>query len=393
MGRLCTVKLLATVISAILFCHTLLAQQAAHPDPKAIAEHGQRALAEGQYAAAERDFDQLLALGVRSASVYSNLGVVYLRTGRPDKAIRVLLKAKPLAPGVPGIRLNLGLAYFRKREFKLAAFYFGDVLASDPADLQARYLKGICQFMMDDFPAAIAAFEPIQDREQDDLEFLFMLGISYGMAKHTEDSRRIFERLVAAGGDTPHFHLLLGKGYLALNQLEPAEAELRRAAEGDSLPYAHYYLGVLCKQKGDIDQAISQWEKEILVFPENAWAYKELAETRLDRGEIPAAMAILLKGTARNPDSPDLLTVLARAYLHSSVPARAIPLLKRAMALDPASGRTHFLLARAYQASGHPQEAQAELTKARTLMKRNSESKMGALSRDRAEDSPFAEHQ
>ena len=34
------------------------------------------------------------------------------------------LKAKALAPGVPGIRLNLGLAYFRKHEFKHAATLF-----------------------------------------------------------------------------------------------------------------------------------------------------------------------------------------------------------------------------------------------------------------------------
>jgi tetratricopeptide (TPR) repeat protein len=393
MGRLRTEEFLGTVIFAFLFCHPLLAHQAAPPDPKAVAEHGQRALSAGQYAAAEHDFNQLLKLGVHSASVYSNLGVVYLRTSRADEAIRVLLKAKALAPGVTGIRLNLGLAYFRKREFKMAAPYFGDVLASEPANLQAHYLKGLCHFMMDDLPAAIASFEPIQDREQDDLEFLFMLGTSYGMVKRTDDSRRIFERLVAAGGDTPHLHLLLGKAYLALNQLEPAETELRRAAEANSLPYAHYYLARLYEQKGDLDRAISEWEKEIAVFPENIWAYKELAETRQDRGETPAAIALLEKGTARNPDSPDLLTFLARAYLQSSDAACAIPLLKRALALDPGNGSTHFQLGRAYQASGHPQEAQSEMAKARTLMKGTSEGKMGALSRDRAEDSPPAEHQ
>lgn len=393
MGQLPITKLLAIVIPTILFCHTLLAQQAARPDPKAIAEHGQRALTEGQYAAAEHDFNQLLNLGVRSPSVYSNLGVVYLRTGRPRNAIRVLLKAKALAPGAPGIRLNLGLAYFREREFNAAASYFGDVLASDPANLQAHYLKGVSHFMMDDLPAAIASFEPIQDVEQDDLEFLFMLGTSYGMVKRTDDSRRVFERLVASGGDTPHLHLLLGKAYLALGQSERAEAELRRAAEGDSLPYAHYYLGMLYKQKGATDQAISQWDREIDVFPENTWAYKELAETRMDGGNIPAAIALLEKGAVRNPDSSDLLKVLARAYLQSSDPARAIPFLKRALALDPEDGSTHFLLGRAYQASSHPQEAQSEMAKARTLMKANSEGKMGALSRDRAKDSPFAEHQ
>src|SRR5271165_2606937 len=130
MGCLPKKTSLASLVFAFLLCSSLPAQQSAHLDPKAIAEHGQHALATGEYAVAEHDFNQLLNLGVRSPSLYSNLGVVYLRTGRLDEAIRVLLKAKALAPGVPGVRLNLGLAYFRKREFKSAASYFGQVLAS-----------------------------------------------------------------------------------------------------------------------------------------------------------------------------------------------------------------------------------------------------------------------
>ena len=139
-------KFLATGILTLLVCRGLCqsqpfqtpartaprAQQASSDDPKTIAEHGQRALAEGQYAAAEHDFQRLLKLGVRSASLYSNLGVVYLRTGRFDQAISAFLKAKALAPGVPGIRLNLGLAYFRKHQFKLAASNFGESFPPTP---------------------------------------------------------------------------------------------------------------------------------------------------------------------------------------------------------------------------------------------------------------------
>src|SRR5689334_14534315 len=164
-------------------------------DAKRIAEDGQHALASGEYATAEEDYNQLLRLGVRSAPVYSDLGVVYMRTGRLDEAIQAFLKAKALAPGVPGIRLNLGLAYFRKQEFKHAGAYFGDVLASDPKSVQARYLKGVCHFMWDEFAQAVAAFEPLLPYEQDDLDFLFMLGTSYGMLHRTSDSLRIFERM------------------------------------------------------------------------------------------------------------------------------------------------------------------------------------------------------
>src|SRR5207245_6355668 len=232
-------------------------------------------------------------------------------------------KAKALSPDVSGIRLNLGLGYFRKHQFKLAASNFGDVISSDPNNLQARYLKGICDFMMDDFHAAIAAFEPIQIAEQDDLEYLFMLGTSYGMLKRTDDSLRVFQRMIEAGGDTPHLHLLLGKAYLALSQLDNAAVELKRATENPSLPFAHYYLGVLNRQQGRLDLAATEFEKEIEIAPGNPSAYKDLAEIRLDQSDVQGAVQVLEKGVEHNPDAPDLLATLGRAYLQLPVEPRA----------------------------------------------------------------------
>ena len=72
----------------------------------------------------------------------------------------------------------------------------------------------------------------------------------------------MFERLVEAGGDTPHLHLLLGKAYFALNQKERVRAELQQAAS-DNLPYAHYYLGILNRKVPDLESAAAEFQKEI----------------------------------------------------------------------------------------------------------------------------------
>src|SRR5450755_332490 len=107
-------------IAAIFVCFALFGQQAETPNPKELFERGQQSLNAGKYAAAERDFHSLIAMGVRSASVYTNLGVVYIRTRKLDSAIQALKQAKELAPGMTGIDLNLGLAYYQQREFKQA---------------------------------------------------------------------------------------------------------------------------------------------------------------------------------------------------------------------------------------------------------------------------------
>ncbi len=372
------------VLLAGLCSSQCAAQYARTQDAQALIEHGQKALAEKQYAAAEQDFTRLLQLGVRTAPVYSNLGVAYLRLGKFAKAIQMLQQAEKLAPNVAGIRLNLGLAYFREHEFKLASASLGEALSLDSGNVQARYLKGTCDFMTDDFQSAVDALQPIMEKEQSDLEYLFMLGISYGMLKRDQESRRTFAQLVEAGGDTPHLHLLLGKAYLALDQLADADRELSLATKGDSLPYAHYYRGILAQKLAKIDEACEQFSKEVTLFPTNPWAYKELAAIKMDRNDNAGAIQLLESGVKNNPESSELCATLGRAYSSSGETARAAAILKKAIELDPQSSLYHYQLARVYWSQGRKNEAEAENQQARTLVSGNSPGKMEQFSRGTA---------
>ena len=58
----------------------------------------------------------------------------------------MLRKAEHLLPEVPGIRLNIGLAYFRQNEFLKAIPPFESVVHDQPDALQPRYLLGLCYF-------------------------------------------------------------------------------------------------------------------------------------------------------------------------------------------------------------------------------------------------------
>ena len=171
-----------------------------------------------------------------------------------------------------------------------------------------------------------------------------------------------------AGGDTPHLHLLLGKAYLALGQNNQAEVELQQAASGNAVPFAHYYMGILYQKSGQIDQAATQFEKEIEVDPSNSWAYKDLADIKLDRGAAADAIPLLEKAAARNPDAPELFATLGRAYLQASHPERSISAFRRAVVLDDKNGSYHLQLGRALLRAGHRVEASAEVARARVLV-------------------------
>ena len=119
----------------------------------------------------------------------------------------------------------------------------------------------------------------------------------------------------------------------------------------------------------------------------NTSAYKELAEIRLEQPDVQGAVTILEKGVAHNPDSPELLATLGRAYLQAARGSRAITVLRRAVALDPKSSSYHYQLGRAYLKAGRRAEAGAEMARARALNNEPlQEGKMGALSKDQETD-------
>src|SRR5437868_2634319 len=74
---------------------------------------GESALAANDLGSAEKDFRRVLALQPEAPGAYANLGTVYMRRKQWTQAIALLRKAEHLAPKVAGVRLNIGLAYYR----------------------------------------------------------------------------------------------------------------------------------------------------------------------------------------------------------------------------------------------------------------------------------------
>jgi Flp pilus assembly protein TadD len=85
-----------------------------------VYEEGQQALRENRLADAEQAFQQILAMDPKNAGAYANLGVIGMRRKQWAAALRNLERSERLAPGVPGVRLNIGLTYYAEGQYKAA---------------------------------------------------------------------------------------------------------------------------------------------------------------------------------------------------------------------------------------------------------------------------------
>src|SRR6266702_4839365 len=221
------------------------ATKAARVDPRAWFAKGQAALENGDLDAAEAAFRQVIAADPRAGAAYSNLGVIAMRRKQWDHAIALLQKAERLEPKMAGIRLNIGLVEYRRGNYGAAIAPLSSVLRDEPDSQQARYLLGLCQVFTKKFAEAVTVLEPLWPQKSDDVLYVYLIDIAAAESGQKELDEKILSRMIAVGGGTPEFHLIMGKAFLNRSEVGEAQAELERAEEGNpDLPFVHLNLGI-----------------------------------------------------------------------------------------------------------------------------------------------------
>jgi len=118
------------------------------------------------------------------------------------------------------------------------------VLKEQPDSVQARYLLGLSYSFVERHAEAETALAPLWPQFSDQFVYLYVLGNSAFYAKDEATDQKALTRLIEVGGDTPQFHLLMGKALLTRSDDQKALDELEKAEKGDAkLPFLHFNFG------------------------------------------------------------------------------------------------------------------------------------------------------
>src|SRR5258708_30359897 len=154
-------------------------------DPlQAIFEQGAKDLSVGNYAAAERGFEKWLAASPNQIAAMGNLGVVYQRTHRLEKAIAIYKRALKVNPTDEGILLNLGLVYFKHQEYGQARPWLERVVGLNASNQQARQLLATCQVYLDQPEPAIKELESLRAANPPNGRTQLLLALPYSKPTH-----------------------------------------------------------------------------------------------------------------------------------------------------------------------------------------------------------------
>ena len=365
------------VVALLLALHTLSFGAAGNPlSPAAQASSvreaylsGEKALQAGDLTGAEKAFREVLARQPQDPGANANLGVVYMRRQQWGFALRYLKAAERLAPSLGGIRLNIGLVYYRQAQYSSAIAPLAAAVHKEPKLLQARYLLGLCYFFTGDYVRTVATLDPVWAQETYNLNYLYVLGIAAHNAKRPEVEQRALGRLVEIGGNTPEFHLIMGKAHLNRQEDDEAIQELNQAAQGDpKLPFVHYNLGMAYMHKQQYDNARDEFLKDIAVEPDVALNYDQLGQAYESLGQDEPAEQNFQKAVKLDPKLASSYMGLAKIYQKQEKYPQALQALNAAQKLAPKAARIHYLKGQVFRRMGKLQQAKLELDTATRLM-------------------------
>jgi|GraSoiStandDraft_51_1057287.scaffolds.fasta_scaffold159798_1 tetratricopeptide (TPR) repeat protein len=329
-------------------------------DLASIFRKGQAALQANQLREAEESFRAVIACDPKSASAFVNLGVVEMRRKQWAEALAYLRRAERIAPAMEGIRLNIGLVYYREGNYRAAIPMLRSVVEKTPTE-QARYLLGLCYFFTGDYKPALAALEQNWEQQSGDLIYLYVVGIAAEQSGSRQVSDRAFSQLLQIGGDSPEFHLLKGKAYLNRAQPEDAIPELEKAASvNPKLPFVHFNLGWAYAKKRDYERARREFLDDISLEPEIPYNYEQLGAMDLYLGNYADAERYYRQALERDARLPNSLYGLGKIYDHQNRPADALATWQKAEQLAPESVTIHNALGRLLHRMGKSADANRE---------------------------------
>jgi len=281
----------------------------------------------------------------------------------------MLHKAEKLAPAIAGIRLNIGLVYFRQNDFRSAIKPFESVVRDVPDSYQARHLLGLCYFFNDRWTDAIATLEPLWGQASDQLNYLYVLGIAAYKSKNSALEEKALGRLVEIGENSPELHLLMGKAHLNREEYDEAVRELEAAATADpKLPFVHFNLGLAYMHKQQFEEARGEFQKDIAIEPDVAFAYEQLGSVETTLGNEDEAVKNYRQALKLNAQLVSAHMGLAKIEEHRQHYAAALAELDQIIRLESGNASARYLRGQVLVRMGREKEGRLELAAATKML-------------------------
>src|ERR1700744_4420855 len=312
----CALALLSPRIGSSLWCQSTEPNNATSQQTfTQLMAQGSRALQQQDNVAAEHAFRGALALDPNSVPVLNNLAISLARQQRETEAISLYERALHLKPGDPVTRRNLGVAYFRARQYG-PALPLLESSARETPSFQVLEVTGLDAFALDRYDVAAHYLEAAHRAQPNDLDTLDMLGKAYLRTGNYAGIRDVFGQIMAINPNSAAAHTMMAMAYDKLYREEDAIREFEAARAADpTYPGIHTGLGVIYWRNDNLDAAEREFREELSRYPQDPIANCTLGRILLRRNKPAEGVPYLKAAIAVNPSYRDALLELGECWI------------------------------------------------------------------------------
>ncbi len=350
----------------------------------AFAQDNSRATAltleqQSQNAQAEQAWKAIADANPGDPEPFAHMGLLEARQENYAAAIENYHQALKLAPSMPGLEMNLGLAYFKANQFPDAIKAFSAALKEEssesPAAQRLVILLGMAHYAMGDYFVAIPYLQRAAKDDPQSLPLRLTLAHSCLWSKQYDCVMEVDKEILALNADSAEADMLVGEALDEKGDDAGAIEQFRNAAKADPKEAnVHFGLGYLLWKEQHFDEAAREFQAELANDSSDQRSRAYLGDSLVELNQYEQAQPEL--ETAATDSSVATMAMVHRdlgiVYAEAGRKEEAANELLKAVALDPKDVSPHWRLGKLYQAMGKKDEAKAEFAIASAMNKENS---------------------
>ncbi len=257
------------------------------------------------------------------------------------------------------------LGLIRLERFREAIPYLEKAVAAQPGNVDAWMLLGRLLTQHDGSLEAILrateAFEQALEQRPEGVEIRLRLTRSYRRIGLYEEALELLDEFATAGSVAFSLALARAQIEMQVGSYQGAHATLTHAIAEGAGALAHYQLGIVERNLGDLDAARAALETAIRLRPRLLEAILELGNLLVARQEFATAGETLQRAVVVAPDNAAAHNLLGLAILRAGDASGAVPHFERALTLEPTLANALYNLALALRDLGRTERSRATM--------------------------------
>lgn len=312
------------------------------------------------YKTAIEDYRKVLAVQPGLGEARANLGSALAADGQLDAAIAEDTKALDVAPDKTAVRMNLGLAYYKKGDVQHAHDLFQMVHAARPSDVNAAVLLAYTDIKVDKVAEAATLLGPLEHGHENDMDFQYVYGYALiESGKGLEGLPRMEK--VARETRSVDAYFIAASERMQRSQFAEARSDTEAALKIDpTFPGLSTLAGQACDALGDTDASVPDFQAALHQNPRDAMANLYLGVTRMKQRDFESARPLLELALELNPGLPLARLQLAKLDAMTGKTAEAAATLEELEKHDPDWLDPHVELAPIYYKLHRPADGDRE---------------------------------